>query len=387
MKQKITASLVAKTRCPAEKGQVWVRDTEVSGFAVRITNKGIKSFVFERRPKGVAQVKQITIGRCGEWSVEQARDAARKLALEFADPDYLQKQSEVKARKSFADAFQQYAETKLLTLAESTRNKHRGLFDREVLPQLGDMPLEKFTRRHLSGIILPMQQRGHQGTASGVWKAVSAFLTWCVKVGLLEINPVLGATPEFAVKKRQRFLSMDEIRRVWLAAKTVNPVRCSAIRMLLLLPYRKTEFTLSRWREYDGDYLHIPVERTKSKIPISLYFSGFVKTCLPARRNDTDLMFSTNGKVATRLDDKLLKRITEEAGVEPFGWHDFRRTFSTHLNEMPNADFTAIEACLNHTVTAQRGVAGVYNRAEYKAQKQSVLQQWSDIVEAAINGR
>ena len=108
----------------------------------------------------VAQVKQITIGRCGEWSVEQARDAARKLALEFADPDYLQKQSEAKARKSFADAFQQYAETKLLTLAESTRNKHRGLFDREVLPQVGDMPLEKFTRRHLSGIILPMQQRG-----------------------------------------------------------------------------------------------------------------------------------------------------------------------------------------------------------------------------------
>ena len=48
MKQKITASVVAKLQCPAEKGQAWVRDTEVSGFAVRITNKGIKSFVFEK---------------------------------------------------------------------------------------------------------------------------------------------------------------------------------------------------------------------------------------------------------------------------------------------------------------------------------------------------
>ena len=387
MKQKITASVVAKLQCPAEKGQAWVRDTEVSGFAVRITNKGIKSFVFEKRPKGASQVKQITIGRCGEWSVEQARDAARKLAVEFSDPDYLQKQSAAKASKSFADAFEIYAETKLLTLAESTRNKHRVFFNREVLPLFGILPLENFTRRDLSGITLPMQQRGHQGTASGVWKAVSAFLTWCVQNGLLEVNTVLGAPPEFDIKIGTRVLSMDEIRRVWLAANTVNPVRCSAIRLLLLLPFRKTEFTHSRWGEYDGDYLHIPVERTKSKIQISLYFSEFVKTCLPARRNDTDLMFSTNGKVATRLDDKLLKRITEEAGVEPFGWHDFRRTFSTHLNEMPNADFTAIEACLNHTVTAQRGVAGVYNRAEYKAQKQSVLQQWSDIVEAAINGR
>ena len=34
-----------------------MRDTEVSGFAVRITNKGVKSLVFKRRPKGVAQVK------------------------------------------------------------------------------------------------------------------------------------------------------------------------------------------------------------------------------------------------------------------------------------------------------------------------------------------
>ena len=56
-----------------------------------------------------------------------------------------------------------------------------------------------------------MQQRGHQGTASGVWKAVSAFLTWCVQNGLLEVNPVLGAPPEFDIKIGTRVLSMDEI--------------------------------------------------------------------------------------------------------------------------------------------------------------------------------
>ncbi|XDZ70949.1 integrase arm-type DNA-binding domain-containing protein [Alphaproteobacteria bacterium LSUCC0744] len=161
MKQKITASVVAKLLCPAEKEQAWVRDTEVSGYSVRITNKGIKSFVFEKRPKGVARVKQITIGRCGEWSVEQARDAARKLAVEFSDPEYLRKQSEAKASKSFSDAFELYAETKLLTLAESTRNKHRVFFNREVLPLFGGLPLKNFTRKDLSSITLPMQQRGH----------------------------------------------------------------------------------------------------------------------------------------------------------------------------------------------------------------------------------
>ena len=67
MKQKITASVVAKLLCPVEKEQAWVRDTEVSGFSVRITNKGIKSFVFEKRPKGVARVKRCKKGQRKGW--------------------------------------------------------------------------------------------------------------------------------------------------------------------------------------------------------------------------------------------------------------------------------------------------------------------------------
>ena len=156
MRKKITASVVNKLQCPPDVKQAFIRDSEVSGFAVRVTMNGVKSFVFEKRPRG-AKVKQITIGRCGEWSVEQARDVARKLAVEFSDPDYLQKQREAKARKSFSDAFKQYAETKLLTLAESTRNKHLLFFDRDVLPVVGGLGLENFTRKDLSGITLPMQ--------------------------------------------------------------------------------------------------------------------------------------------------------------------------------------------------------------------------------------
>jgi hypothetical protein len=43
-----------------------------------------------------------------------------------------------------------------------------------------------------------------------------------------------------------------------------------------------------------------------------------------------------------------------------------------------------IEACLNHRDGTRQGVSGVYNRAEYKQQKQAILQQWSDMVEAEV---
>ena len=35
---------------------------------------------------------------------------------------------------------------------------------------------------------------------------------------------------------------------------------------------------------------------------------------------------------------------------------------------------------------SRSGVAGVYNRAEYRAAKKTVLQAWSDLVEEAVSG-
>ena len=84
------------------------------------------------------------------------------------------------------------------------------------------------------------------------------------------------------------------------------------------------------------------------------------------------------------MDDKLLKRVLDVSGVNKFGWHDNRHTFSSHMNDRQSADFVAIEACLNHVVEAKKGIAGVYNHATYAERSRLVMQQWSDIVEAAV---
>lgn len=153
------------------------------------------------------------------------------------------------------------------------------------------------------------------------------------------------------------------------------------------MPFRKGELTASLWNDYDRNQLTMPANRTKNSRGISLTVSDFAKLQLPPHRNDTGLMFSTDGHSATRLDDKLLKWLTAASGVSKFGWHDFRRTFSTHLQETHSADYIAIDVRLNHVNAAQRGVAGVYNRANYAERMHAVMMQWSDIVEAAVERR
>ena len=52
MREKLTASFIERLKCPDSKTQFKVFDSEVSGLAVRVTKNGIKTFIFERRPKG-----------------------------------------------------------------------------------------------------------------------------------------------------------------------------------------------------------------------------------------------------------------------------------------------------------------------------------------------
>ena len=70
MRKKLTASLIAKLQVPEGKKLVKIHDTEVRGLCVRVMASGLASFVFIRRPKGSNKPKEITIGRCGEMSVD-----------------------------------------------------------------------------------------------------------------------------------------------------------------------------------------------------------------------------------------------------------------------------------------------------------------------------
>lgn len=65
-----------------------------------------------------------------------------------------------------------------------------------------------------------------------------------------------------------------------------------------------------------------------------------------------------------------------EAGPQAWTLHDLRRTVSTWLNEN-GVEPHIVEAVLNHVSgAAKRGVAGVYNKAQYREQKRDALAAW-----------
>ncbi len=60
----------------------FVFDSELKGFAVRVLNSGVKTFLVQYRSGG--RTRRVKIGRYGALTAEEARIEARKLLGEVA---------------------------------------------------------------------------------------------------------------------------------------------------------------------------------------------------------------------------------------------------------------------------------------------------------------
>src|SRR5262249_18352014 len=81
------------------------------------------------------------------------------------------------------------------------------------------------------------------------------------------------------------------------------------------------------------------------------------------------------------LDRRLAGKVKR-----PWQLRDIRRTVATRLADLQVLPHV-IEATLNHRSGFRRGVAGVYNRAEYRREVTEALARWNDHVLALAAGR
>src|ERR1044072_159153 len=105
--RRLTKELIDETPFPSA-GQVFVRDPELPGFALRVT-KGRKSFILEKRIRG--RMRRLTIGPYGPLTVDQARKLANAHvgAIAHGD-DPAQVRKDRLHEPTFGDLTEQYLE-------------------------------------------------------------------------------------------------------------------------------------------------------------------------------------------------------------------------------------------------------------------------------------
>jgi hypothetical protein len=114
-------------------------------------------------------------------------------------------------------------------------------------------------------------------------------------------------------------------------------------------------------------------------------------------RSARNIVFTTTGRTAVSgfsrakaaIDEAMLAALRESNGVDaetqPWTLHDLRRTAASGMARIGIPPHV-IEAALNHKTGTIKGVAAVYNRYSYAAEKRQALSAWSRRLAAVISG-
>jgi integrase len=158
-------------------------------------------------------------------------------------------------------------------------------------------------------------------------------------------------------------------------------------KLLLLTGQRRAEvFEMDRG-ELQGDQWVIPAVRAKngvaSIVPLSkpalkvIEALGEIEgsTLLFPSRSDLKTPASGFSKATARLL-KRMAELLEVENVDHFRPHDLRRTMATGMQRLGVAQ-PVVEAVLNHVSGSRSGVAGIYQRYDYVAEKREALDLWA----------
>jgi integrase len=187
----------------------------------------------------------------------------------------------------------------------------------------------------------------------------------------------------FNEQQRDRVLSDAEIVRVWNACDVIGWPFGTLFRILLLTAQRRDEVAELRWLELDlnAALWTLPKERAKNNRTHEVPLAPTVVEMLAARPrlDESDLIFTTNGKTAVSGFSQAKRRLDELAGVQDWRLHDLRRTATTGMAKLGVEPHVA-DRILNHKQGVIRGVAAVYNRHAYLDERRAALNLWAAYV-------
>ena len=393
---KLTQLAVERLKPPAA-GRVEYFDSQLPGFAIRISETGRKTWIAMYRVSG--KLVRETIGTLDTFpSVADARDLARQSlqqAQRGINPVAVRRQQ--KAATAAPDTLGAVIERYLSEYAvrrmrpDYFKETQRAL-KVDIVNSIGaNRPIREITRRDIRAALGKIVSRGRAPHASHVLAYVRAALNWTVREELIETNPAAGI-PDPDPRKREdrerdRHLSNDEIKLFWAGCGKIKEPYGSLFRLLLLTGARRDELAHATWSEFDLDKREwtLPRRRSKNDKAHTTHLTPLAMEILEALPRIGALLFTTTGRTPVSNFAGACRRLAAEMGasVPHFTLHDLRRTIATGMADLGIAEHV-LDRVLNHAGRKVSGTARIYNRHEYLKERQAALEAWSRHVESLV---
>jgi integrase len=345
-------------------------DEATKGLALRVSRSGSKSWTWHHSING--KRARLTFGSYPAISLGAARakaDEARSLG-----PDAIAK----------ADSFEAICEEYITREGGKLRTAEwrRAVLERLVYPVIGGKPISDIRRSDIVRLLDQIEDQNGPVMANKTLAVIRKIMNWHASRSDDFRSPVVRGMARAANAARDRILTDDELRAIWLASD--GTVEGSYVRFLLLTAARRSEVAGMQWAEIvSGDWT-LPAARNKTNQDLLRPLSKAALSTLPSR--DGRWVFVNRLGTGPLIDFGRVKtKLDEASGVTGWTLHDLRRT-ARSLMSRAGVPSDHAERCLGHTIA---GVRGVYDRHEYHREKQLAFEalatQIQRIVEPKAN--
>jgi integrase len=371
---RLNQRLVQETSPGTRDLYLW--DSEVVGFGLKITPAGSKGFVLQYRFEG--RSRRYAIGRAGSpWTVEAARVRARELLGQLAGgADPQEKKTEARRALSVSDLMTLYVEEGLVTRKPSSRASAAASFRNHIQPILGARKAALVTRGEVERMAIRIAEgstgrtyrsrrprggevkvRGGRGAASSALVALSGAYSLGLRRGLVPHNPVQGVR-KFPSRKVERFLSPAEFARlgdVLAAAEALgvqDRYRIAAIKLLLLTGCRRGEILTLKHAYVDRPFscLRLPDSKTGQKVVhVGSAVLALIEA-LPEVAGNPYVLPGRGGVGCIKDLQTTWEQMRAAAGLADVRLHDLRHSFASFGAEAGDS-LMVIGALLGHRST------------------------------------
>ncbi len=323
----------------AESKTRFLWDAQVKNLGVRITPKGVKSYVVFYRSAG--QKHLATLARVAELSLREARErAGRQLAaIRAGEAHPLERRRRGREAPTVADGldrfFGEYVPTRLAIgrMAPRTVQIYRSQAKLYIRPALGGRRVVDVGSRDVELAVGRLPSATRNRALAFVSRLFSLFETWEWRPQ--QTNPVRGIE-RAREDPRDRVLDAAELAALATALDRLEerfPASVAAIRVAALTGLRISEVLGIRWEHVDVASRRVTLPQTKTGRR-SHHFPAAALDIVRAvpRLNKGQHVFAVDarGALTYRTVRHHFGDAVKRAGLSDVRLHDLRRTFMTN---------------------------------------------------------
>lgn len=366
-------------------------DAIVPGLAVRVTEKGSKSFILIARFKRGASPTRRAIGDVGALDLAEARDRAREwlaLIAKGIDPAVAEegerRSEERRQEQTFDVVAEEFLERHVKGKLRS-ESEIRRILDTHVKPRWKGRAIADIGRADVTALLDAVEAKSGARQADMTLAIVRKMLSRHETRHDGYRSPIIAGMGRYKVSehKRERILGDHELRELWPVCQASGTFGAIVL-FGLLTGQRREKLASIQWNDMrDGVWTIRREPREKSNAG-SLRLPQMALDVIGAhpRIDGNPFIFAGRGGVAFNGWSKAKAALDAKLpNIAAWTVHDLRRTARSLMSRAGVRSHVA-ERVLGHAIT---GVEGVYDRHGYDEEKAQALEALSALISRILN--